>query len=171
MAGVTTNFSWPYPTGPDVANVASDMQSLASAIDSTLGNAWTAYTPTWTGSGSNPVINAGVLKGRYKRFGKWGIVQGLMVADGTTTFGTGTYSFSLPAGWSFENGATALQVRGTAWVFDNSVTTSFIGTVNYATATTFQIRTHAATAVVSQTVPMTFATLDQIGFSVLAELQ
>ena len=171
MSGTTTNFSWPFPTNGDVANVAVNMAALAAAADSTLGDAWTAYTPTWTGSGSNPVIGTGTIKGRFKRFGKWGIAEGLIAADGTTTFGTGTYSISLPAGWSFENTASIIQARGNGYVFDNSTTTTYVGYVQYATATTFTIRTHAATTQISATVPMTFATLDQIGWVVLAELQ
>jgi hypothetical protein len=171
MSGTTTNFSWPFPTNGDVADVAVDMAALAAAADSTLGDAWTAYTPVWTGTTTNPVIGTGTIKGRYKRLGKWGMVQGLIVTDGTTTYGTGTYLLSLPAGWSFENTATALVIRGSAFVFDTSTTTSYVGYALYVSATTFAIRTHAATTNFSPTVPVTLATTDQFGFSILAELQ
>ncbi len=171
MAGTTTNFSWPFPTGPDVANVASDMQSLASAIDTTLGDAWTSYTPTWTAASVNPVVGTGTIRGRFKLFGKWGITQGLLTAGGTTTFGTGVYAFSLPAGWSFENSAAILQQRGSGFAFDASTTTTYVGYVQYATATTFYIRTHAATTQLSPTVPFTFVSTDLIGWTILTELQ
>ena len=171
MAGTTTNFSWPYPTGPDVANVNSDMQSLASAIDTTLGSAWTLYTPTWTAASVDPVIGTGTIRGRFKLFGKWGITQGLLTMGGTTTFGTGVYSFTLPAGWSFENSVAILQDRGSGFCFDASTTTTYVGYVQYQTATTFGIRTHAGTAAVGPTVPVTFATTDLIGWTILTELQ
>ncbi|MGA4942135.1 hypothetical protein [Streptomyces cinereoruber] len=60
--------------------------------------AWTSYTPSWTASGSAPAIGNGVLKGRYKRLGKRVEVVIFQKMGVTTTFGTGTYSWSLPAG-------------------------------------------------------------------------
>lgn len=58
--------------------------------------AWTSYTPTWTGSGSNPAIGDGTLVGYYRRHGR-SIEVLIYILDGaSTTEGTGTYSITLP---------------------------------------------------------------------------
>lgn len=99
MAGTTTR-GFPYPTGGDPADVAADIQALASSIDAditALGD-WTAYTPTWTAVTANPVIGTGSLTGRYKINGNTASVHIVMIAGATTTFGSGQWIFSLPAG-------------------------------------------------------------------------
>lgn len=57
---------------------------------------WTTYTPTWTGSGSNPAIGNGSLTGEYRQLGKSVLVNINLTVGSTTTFGSGTYSYSLP---------------------------------------------------------------------------
>src|SRR5579859_7220429 len=61
-----------------------------------LANAWTAYTPSWTGV-TNPSIGNGTLLGRYVLMNKLLLVRITMMAGSTTTFGTGNWAFSLPA--------------------------------------------------------------------------
>lgn len=69
--------------------------------------AWTTYTPTWTAASVNPAIGNGTLTGRYQRlFGRTFLVQVKMVAGSTTTFGTGAWSFLLPA---------SLTAQGLGW--------------------------------------------------------
>lgn len=58
--------------------------------------AWTTYTPTWTGSITNPSIGNGTLAGRYLRLGKTIHVSIEIEAGSSTTFGSGNYSVSLP---------------------------------------------------------------------------
>lgn len=60
--------------------------------------AWTTYTPTWTGSVSNPDIGNGTLEGAYLLAGKVLFFRLHMVAGGTTTFGSGSWTFGLPGG-------------------------------------------------------------------------
>jgi hypothetical protein len=57
---------------------------------------WSFYTPTWTGSVSNPAIGNGMLAGRYTVIGKLVHVNIVMDAGTTTTFGSGIWSFGLP---------------------------------------------------------------------------
>ena len=167
MSGTTTNFSWPYPTSGDVANVAPDMQNLASAADATLGNAWTAYTPSWTSTGTAPVVGNGTIVGHFKLLGKWGLARITLTAGGTTTFGTLLYRWSLPAGWTLFD---TTSIYGIGSVYDSSTTTQYTGSVWAASATTVAIRTHSATTDVSATVPMTPATGDIWQLLILAEL-
>lgn len=61
------------------------------------------FTPTWTASVTNPVINNGQLKGRYRRRGTEGFVRWLIKIGSTTTFGSGEYRLSLPPGWTTSN--------------------------------------------------------------------
>ena len=167
MAGTTTNFVWPFPTNPDVPNVASDIQSLAAAADASLGNAFSTYVPTWSATGTGPVLGNGNITGHFKRFGKWGINMITLTAGGTTTFGTLLYRWSLPGGWTLSNlGA----IYGAATVYDSSVTTAFVGSVWAASGTTVLIRTHGATTDASATVPMTPAAGDIWQIHMIAEL-
>jgi hypothetical protein len=167
MSGLTTNFSWSYPTGGDVANVASDEQTTYSAIDASLGNAFTAYTPVWTATGTAIALGNGSITGRYKTFGKWGFARILLIAGTTTTFGTGTYRFTLPPGWTLFD---STSIIGDGVAYDLSVTTAFNGTIWPVSTTLVEIRTHAATTAVGQTVPFTFATGDIIQLHMRAEI-
>jgi hypothetical protein len=74
---------------------------------------WTAYTPTWTSSGTAPAIGNGTLQGSYLRVGK--LVYGHIYwkAGSTTTYGTGLYFFSLPlAAYTFGVGQWSIPVSG-----------------------------------------------------------
>ncbi|PJN24068.1 hypothetical protein [Kitasatospora sp. CB02891] len=58
---------------------------------------WTAYTPTWTASVTNPVVGAGgSLTGRYTVIGKSVTVLISLLAGSATTYGNGEWAFSLP---------------------------------------------------------------------------
>lgn len=58
--------------------------------------AWTTYTPAWTAATTNPVVNNGTLTGRYSKFGRDVRFHINLICGSTTTYGSGTYSFSLP---------------------------------------------------------------------------
>lgn len=70
---------------------------LTAAHMNGIQAAWTSYTPTWTGSSSNPAIGNGTLTGRWLQIGKSGFFRVVMTAGTTTTVGSGTYTFALPA--------------------------------------------------------------------------
>lgn len=57
---------------------------------------WIDYTPTWTTSGTAPVLGNGTLTGRYQRTGKTVHFQALLTAGSTTTFGTGNWRITPP---------------------------------------------------------------------------
>lgn len=165
----TTNFAWPFPSGADPANVPVDLAALANAADATVGNAWTSYSPAWTSSGVAPVLGTGTLVGQFKSLGHTGIARITLVAGGTTTFGTGTYAWSLPVGWSL-TAITGGGQLGSALCFDASATTAFVGAVQNTVTTTVEIRTHSATALVGATVPFTFATGDIVRIMIVVPL-
>lgn len=74
--------------------------------------AWTGYTPTWTGSVSDPAIGNGTIAGAYQLIGKQMAFRLDMVAGTTTTFGSGFWTLGLPPGVSAKTGArqTALAM-------------------------------------------------------------
>ncbi|MFD1277474.1 hypothetical protein ACFQ51_52925 [Streptomyces kaempferi] len=67
-------------------------------IDSGSGTGWQPYTPAWTGSTTNPVVGAnGALVGRWTRLpNRTAIVSVRLATGSSTTYGSGTYAFSLP---------------------------------------------------------------------------
>lgn len=91
-------------------------QTLLAATLESLVSAWTDYTPTWTGSGSDPVINDGVIVGRYKAIGKTCHFIVTINVGAATTVGTGFYTVSLPVASS----ASALTALPACQFFDAS---------------------------------------------------
>jgi len=170
MAGSTTNFLWPFPVVGDPATVAPDMAALAAAADASLGNAFTAYTPTWTAVTTPPAIGNGTLFGRAKRFGKWGVYSITMVAGNTTTFGTGAWRFALPAGWqvftlnTFAGMGNVFQTAGTI------TTTGAVLAVTVGPPGTLEFRPSGAAAAAGVTVPFAWTTLNYLQMSGVIEL-
>lgn len=131
---------------------------------------WTAYTPTWTSTGTAPVLNNGSFAARYCQIGKMVFVAFLLTPGSTTTFGTGTYSFSLPvtarsATPLMHGAARYLQSGGTQWPG-----TALIG----VTTTTFQIAfptntTTTTLTTMTNAAPATFANGDTLRASFFYE--
>jgi hypothetical protein len=59
-------------------------------------DAWTGWTPTWTGATTNPVLGNGTMTGRYMKWGRTCHVSMEIVMGSTTTYGSGAWSFTLP---------------------------------------------------------------------------
>ncbi len=68
----------------------------AAQMNTYVPQVWSDYTPTWTGSGSNPALGNGTLQGRYIAEGKATHFQIYLSIGSTTTFGSGIWYFSLP---------------------------------------------------------------------------
>lgn len=80
----------------DNSNIAA---GAAIAISKTLLGVftdWTSFTPTWTGSVSNPVIGNGTLVGKYMQLGKMVMANITASMGSTTTYGSGVWFFALP---------------------------------------------------------------------------
>jgi hypothetical protein len=118
------------------------------------------YTPTWGSTGTLPAIGDGTLVGQYKLRGAECKVRVRQVCGASSTYGTGTYTWSLPfTSTTFTNGA----YPGVGRVFDANTTTTYAGFANIASAAaTVNLTTHAATGAVSGTVPVTMTTSDQV---------
>src|SRR5688572_9025428 len=93
---------------------------LASQLNNILTPGWTAYTPSWTGSVSNPVLNNGTLTGRYRRVtgSDLIVVEGRLTCGSTTTYGSGTYYISVPV---TPSATSTLAAAGACYFFDSGV--------------------------------------------------
>jgi hypothetical protein len=119
---------------------------------------WATYSPSWASTGTTPVIGNGAIEGRYKQQGKVIHYEVLMTAGTTTTFGTGTWTFTLPV-----TGRTPTTFRpmGMCRMVDVSATAVYHGFVTSNDGLTVAANTSASPgASVSATVPFTWATTD-----------
>jgi len=92
---------------------------VAQARDRAAAQPWSTYTPTWTGSTTNPAIGNGTLVGRYRRHGTTLHLRISVIPGSTTTFGSGVYTLGLPSGMSAATGGeqwvTAKLWDGSNW--------------------------------------------------------
>lgn len=86
-------------------------QSIDTSIASTLG-AWTSYTPTWSG-GISAIGNA-VVNARWAQIGKTVFCRIKVTMGSTTTFATGTITWTLPV-----NAAEVQYCLGTCYAEDS----------------------------------------------------
>lgn len=117
--GGTTAFSGTQ-TGAalDAASTIGGVSGTSLAADRA---SWTSFTPTWTGSVSDPVLGNGSALGRYRLQGKTLDVVIDILIGSTTTFGSGTFYFTLPAS------LTAYLSAGRPFVLNGSVAYSLAG--------------------------------------------
>lgn len=106
----------------------------------TWTQAWTSFTTAWTGSVSNPVIGNGTIAGAYIKIGRTLAFRIDITMGTTTTFGSGNYSFSLPA--SLLTVATGVGA-GACVTRDQSAATHKVGIPRFnASLNTFDVRLH-----------------------------
>lgn len=100
-----------FATTADIADIAGT-ESAGTAATVARGDhvhadtaftGWTSYTPSWTSTGTAPAIGNGAVTGFYKQVGKTVHIRVLVQMNTTTTFGTGSYQVSLPAGMTTPN--------------------------------------------------------------------
>lgn len=85
-----------------IANLNAGDEVLDANIDTwhdslvATNDPWTSFTPTWTSTGTAPVLGNGTLTGRYRQNGKTVDVVIVLTWGSTTTGGTATWIISLP---------------------------------------------------------------------------
>jgi hypothetical protein len=129
-----------------------------------------SYTPTWAGSGGNPVIGNGTLTGRFSLIGKCCHARLRVLAGSTTTFGSGSYSYTLPITASSTNMTANNTPLGVATIGDTG-SNLYYSFVMYSTTTTVLNRFSANIAAASgnqmnnlhtATSPFTFGDTDEV---------
>jgi hypothetical protein len=141
--------------GTTVINNAR-LQAIYDAIEG-----WTldTYTPTWTGSGSNPSLGNGTVSGKYMELGDFVVGAFHYTMGSTTTYGSGNYSIALPV-----TASTTWPGLCVIWATDSSAGGAIYSGFGYVfTTTTMLLVTKADPAANwTPTVPITFAQSDML---------
>lgn len=143
--------------------------NLSFSGNTAINTAWTSYTPSWTSSGSYPILVDGTLTGFYKQIGKTVFVRVKLTTGTSTVFGTGAWRFSLPVQAKTSSG---IQFFCTMYYKDLELFPPtdlwFTGIVNgdYAGDPNFSsiITTSSPSQVVSATSPVTWGASCSIQF-------
>lgn len=143
--------------GLDNTNLAAG----AAIAPSKVAVAYSAYTPTWTATGTAPAIGDAVVTARYQQIGKYVHAYGQIVFGASSTYGTGNYRFALPV-----TAVSGTFHIGTAFIFDASASAEDLVRIGLVSTTTFQLAYGAtylgASTAVGQLAPWTWTTSDQI---------
>lgn len=130
---------------------------------------WNDYSASlaWTSSGTAPALGNSVVVARYIQQGKLCIFGFRITFGSTATYGTGTYSFSLPV-----NAGGTRYYCGSAYCRDTSAAANghFPGLViidSVLSATTLQIAN--VNAIIGPTVPFTWTSTDHLSMTVAYE--
>lgn len=137
-------------------------QILTAATMNSIGAVPETYTPVWTATTTNPILNNGSLSGNYFRIQDLIIGQIFLVVGSTTNVGAGFYRFTLPTNISGNNVFTA-----TMQLLDNSAGfTAYIGAglPTVSGGNNIEFRTHGA-GTFTQAVPIPLGSGDQLRVS------
>jgi len=134
--------------------------SSAAAMTLAVGAAaaWASFTPTWSGSVSNPAIGNGSFDAKYLQVGKVVSFRLTVTMGSTTTYGSGAWGLTLPVAPIASQAAACVYV-------DSSASTRYSGTAwltNGSGIFRMLPPTDAGSSGISPTVPFTWATSDQI---------
>lgn len=131
------------------------------------GSAWTTYTPSLTGTESNPSLGSGsTAQGRYWRVGRTVTVEVIIKFGSGMSKGGGFYEVSLPVTARTQ---TVGRRTGSAYVFDNSANEFYDGISFINSGATTKARLSINSDVVQDDVPITFAASDELGFQITYE--
>lgn len=120
-----------------------------------------SYTPAWTSTGTAPSLENGTLNGVYWREGRMVRLKISFVAGSSTTFGTGTWSFSIP-----KTAFAGISV-GSALLTDT--TTAFYGATSHigSGASTVQVFGYNVGASIGASNPFTWASTDRLSIDIV----
>lgn len=126
---------------------------------------WTAYTPTWTATGTAVALGNGVLDGRYRKMANSVELRMSLTMGSTTTYGTSEYRWALPVtAVAYAGGAIVL---GSVVVLDSGTTRYTDMEVVFASTTLILVR--RANTIIGQLVPHTWAVNDIIDIGISYE--
>lgn len=75
---------------------AGQRLTAADLNTATQQSAWTSYSTTWSSTGTAVSLGNGTLVSRYAKVGRLVSVRINLWGGSTTTWGTGSYAFTLP---------------------------------------------------------------------------
>lgn len=161
MINIQTSGLTPLMHGSGVAEFVYDSQTLRWRMIRAEMGMYSSYTPTWTGSVTNPAIGNGTLTGRYIIVGRIVFLDIQLIIGSTTTFGSGFWTFSLPLAAV----DTTAQVGGNASVLDNGTRYWHLIPTLSTTSTILLNMIDSSATTASSTVPMTWASTDKASIS------
>lgn len=130
---------------------------------------WVSYTPTWSSSGTQPVLGNGIISAWWRRVGDSVELRINTAFGSTTTYGTGNWKFSTPASLVIDTtklfNATNI---GSGIAYDSSALSSKALTARYDGSTDgIRLFSPEGTGgVVTATTPFTWATADEINITI-----
>lgn len=136
------------------AIVATDLDAYEN-----LTGVWTSYTPTWTATGTAPSLGNGTIVGSYIQVGKLVIYRGRLDMGSTTTFGTGTWNFSIPVAFA-SNASVGVSFLSDATGIAYPAVAAFFGSNLFLIATGGNV---------TNTNPFTWATSDNLAWTATYE--
>jgi hypothetical protein len=147
--------------------------SLVGVVANANLPSYAAYTPAWTSTGSAPAIGNSTTSAGYIQVGELVRVHGQIKFGSSASYGTGTYSFSLPVSASAAAFSTAIHLHGSALCYDNNTGNGMLAVVRIATATTIRLHypaTYGGTLTeVQATGPFTWAQDDVVSWELCYE--
>ena len=144
-----------FSSGEDLT--ATDLTTVTNQLHA-IADSWTSYTPVWGNTGTANSLGNGTLTGSYKQSGKDVDFTIRLTIGSTTTFGSATFTFTVPV-------AMVDRFTCMASLFDSSaITNRTAGAVDMVNSTTIDIYA-APGGNVTATVPFTWATSDRIVIS------
>ncbi len=144
---------------------------LTAANMNSIGDAWTAFTPTWTAATTNPAIGNGSFDCRYQQINKLVVAHYRVAFGSTTTYGTGQWRFSLPITADSEYNSGDTIGWGYAGELGNFAPMTL--TINNTTTTNLfyygVVLSAVLLAAVEQGSPITFGNNDGVNFTLIYE--
>jgi hypothetical protein len=140
--------------------IVAGQKILAADFDAyeNLTAAWTSFTPTWTATGTAPALGNGTITGRYIHTGKLVIYRARLDMGSTTTYGTGTWNFSIPVAFDTSGGHVGAAYLSDATGQSYPAATAFFGSILFITANAGNV---------TPTVPFTWTTSDNLSWTVV----
>lgn len=130
------------------------------------GFTFATYVPVWGSDGTQPAIGNGTITGRYCQLGKLVLVWVEMLLGSTSTIGTSTYNWTMPA--DFQTGVTYTPF-GNATLLDASTSTLHSGTVVAVSTGTLVTVYNESSARWSASVPVVPASGDRYQIQAIFE--
>lgn len=137
-----------------------------------IADPWVSYVPAWTASGTAPALGNGTIVGASRTLGPKTVHFRILLTMGsTTTYGTGTYRFTLPAAALALGAGSTLNLAGL--LTDTSAGAAGkwgVQACQFVTTSTIELLAPTATAdaklaIVGQLVPFTWANTDILSVS------
>lgn len=135
----------------------TNFQMQSQAATSASGS-FSSYTPAWTSTGTAPAIGNGTIVGSYTQIGKLVIATVEVAFGSTSTYGTGSYRFSMPVASAQSNDS----VVGTSILLDNG-TAYHEGNARQVSTTTAELV--VGSGQVNPTAPFTFTNGDKLSIT------